>query len=134
MPRFRWPPRVSDDHGQSLVEFALASVVFFITVFGILEFGLAVSRYNMVANLAQEGARWVAVRGTTATNSTLQTFVNSRASGLSTTATMSPTTLPLAPGSTVTVVVTSSYTPLTRFIHRTAQIPLSSTARMIISR
>ena len=52
------------DCGQQLVEFALASTIFFTTIFGVLGFGLAVW-HNMVADLAQEGARWAAVRGAT---------------------------------------------------------------------
>jgi Flp pilus assembly protein TadG len=55
--------QVRDNRGQSLVEFAFASIVFFMMLFGIVEFGIAVWRYNMVADLAQEGARWASVRG-----------------------------------------------------------------------
>ena len=55
--------RMGDDRGANLVEFALASTIFFMTIFGVLGFGVAVWRYNMVADLAQEGARWAAVRG-----------------------------------------------------------------------
>src|SRR5438552_7566955 len=41
--------------GQSLVEFALSSTLFFVTVFGIITYGIAVYRYNLIGNLAQEG-------------------------------------------------------------------------------
>lgn len=127
-----------DDRGQSLVEFALASVVFFMTIFGILELGLAVSRYNMVADLAQEGARWASVRGTASSGgpsnqAAVQTFVQSRSSGLNPAVSISPSPIG-APGSTITVTVTSAYSPMTGFIARTAQIPLSATATMVVSR
>ena len=54
-----------DDCGAQLVEFALASTIFFMTIFGVMGFGIAVWQFNMVADLAQEGARWAAVRGST---------------------------------------------------------------------
>ena len=44
--------------GQSLVEFALSSVLFFSLIFGIIQFGRAIFQYNTVSSLAQEGARW----------------------------------------------------------------------------
>ena len=43
--------------GQDLVEFALVAPLLFLLLFGILEFGVAVWRYNTVANAAREGAR-----------------------------------------------------------------------------
>ncbi len=52
---------VRGETGDAIVEFALASALFFATLFGILEFGQAVWRYNMLAELAQEGARWASV-------------------------------------------------------------------------
>ena len=57
--------RMGDDRGENLVEFALASTVFFMTLFGIIIFGIGVWRYNMVSDLAQEGARWASVHGST---------------------------------------------------------------------
>ena len=74
---------MGDDRGQSLVEFALASTVFFMTLFGVIIFGIGVWRYNMVADLAQEGARWASVHGSTsaspAVQANVQTYVQSRA-------------------------------------------------------
>ena len=58
---------VKGECGQALVEFAVASIVFLMTIFGTLQFGLMVWHYNMISNLAQEGARWASVRGTTST-------------------------------------------------------------------
>ena len=45
------------DEGQDLVEFALVAPLLFLLLFGIMEFGVAVWRYNTVANAAREGAR-----------------------------------------------------------------------------
>ena len=57
--------RMGDDRGENLIEFALVSTIFFMTLFGTIIFGIGVWRYNMVADLAQEGARWASVHGST---------------------------------------------------------------------
>src|SRR5579862_6709464 len=79
---------VRGERGQTLVEFAISLVVFMMTIFGTIEFGQAVWHYNMVSDLAQEGARWASVRGATsgtlqATAAQVQTYVQGRALGLS---------------------------------------------------
>ncbi len=134
------PTRLSEsrrqEKGQAIVEFALASLVFFMTIFGTLEFGVAVWQYNMVSNLAQEGARWASVRGTTstisnATQGAVQTFVQNRSVGINPTVTTNPTTVG-APGSTISVTVTQSFSPLTGIIPLTAT--LRSTAQMVVAR
>ena len=130
---------VDAESGQSLVEFALASVLFFTVLFGTIEFGLVVWRYNTVSNLAQEGARWASVRGSTssilhASNSDVQTYVEGRAAGMTVTVTtpLGPPSA-LQPGQTVSVQVQTVVAPLTQLIpHGT--LTLSSTARMVIAR
>jgi len=136
--------RFRSESGQSLLEFAFASVIFFATVFGILELGLGVYRYNMVANLAQEGARWAAVHGSKSSSpahlSDVTAFLTGRASGLGINVTTSSNgtsvdgPYALASGVPITVVVRSNYMPITGFIARSANIPLSATATMIVSR
>jgi len=133
--------QIQDDRGQTLLEFALASVVFFITVFGTIEFGLAIYRYNMLSDLAQEGARWAAVHGSTSTltpagtAANLQAFVQSRAPGFTVVATATPTANPsgTSPGQIITVRVTSTFAPVTSFIPG-ATLNLESTARMTVFR
>ena len=49
--------------GQSLVEFALAAALLLLTTFGAIAGGLSIYRYNMTASLAQQGARWAAISG-----------------------------------------------------------------------
>jgi Flp pilus assembly protein TadG len=70
------------ERGATLVEFAVSSILFFTVLFGIIDFGQSVWRYNMMADLAQEGARWAAVRGNTsnipATSAEVQTYVQDR--------------------------------------------------------
>ena len=128
------------ERGNTLVEFGLASTVFFMTLFGILSLGVAVWQYNMVSDLAQEGARWAAVRGSTAstpaTADSVSTYVTSRALGMTVTV---ATTWPDAGGTAnqagnrVQVTVTKSFTPMTAFVPRSA-LSLQSTAQMIIAR
>ena len=133
--------------GESLVEFAFASVIFLTIVFGAIEFGVAVWNYNLVSDLAQEGARFAAVRGQTAgsacsgmalpcsaSNADVQAFVASRASGLSVTVT-TPAGAPgsIAAGNIVEVRVSHTLSvgggllPFWNF-------PISSSARMIVAR
>src|SRR5688572_4091790 len=130
----RWP--LQDDRGQSLLEFALASVMFFVLVFGTIEFGRAVWQYNMMSDLAQQGARWAAVHGSTsatpATAAQLEAYVQTRASGFAVTVTATPANPSAAsPGTIIVVQVNSSFSPVTTLIPATT-MTLSSTARMTV--
>ncbi len=128
-----------DDRGSELLEFAAASVLFFTIIFGTIEFGRAVWQYNMMSDLAQEGARWAAVHGagssSPATTAQLQTYVQSRSPGFTVTVTVLPAAGPgaLTAGSTVSVHVDSSFSPLTNLIPNTT-LTLSSTAKMRVFR
>jgi len=144
---------LADERGANLVEFAFASTVFLMTVFGTLEFGIAVWRYNIVSNLAQEGARWASVRGTNgtiqATQANVLNFVQTRANGINVTVTTSTTTTSnnpstacasastnpgtLSAGDGICVTVSTSYAALTGFIPA-GTIPLTSTAKMVMAR
>ena len=72
--------------GQATVEFALTSVVFFLLVFGIMNFSLAVYSFNQVAYAAREGTRYASVRGATALSPAgaddVARFVKGEAAGL----------------------------------------------------
>ena len=124
------------ERGSELVEFALTSTLLMIVIFGIVNLGLVVWQYNMVANLAQEGARWASVRGagssTPASASDIQTYVNTRSIGMTVTVTASwsPNT---SSGSTVTVQVQKPFNRFTSYV-LPASMTLSSTAQMIIAR
>ena len=127
----------SSARGETLVEYALALTLFLMTLFGITQFGLAVWQFNMISNLAQEGARWASVRGTSSTianaaSSDVETFVQSRSTGISVTATTVPSPVG-APGSIVTVQVQTTFAPLTGIVPMTT-LNLSSTAQMVVSR
>ncbi len=129
----RW--RMGDDRGQSLVEFAVASTIFFTTILGIIIFGIGVWQYNMVSDLAQEGARWASVHGTTsgspAAQAGVQTYVQSRAP-FTVTVTTTPTTIGAA-GSTITVHVQHPFNKMISLLPG-GPVNLTSDARMIVSR
>ena len=143
-----------DQSGGIIIEFALASVVFFATVFGILEYSQMIWRYNLVANLAQEGARWASVRGSGAASplapasaSDVTTHVQSRAVGIDvtvsttsaaatspfacTTTAVDPSTL--SAGARVCVKVTHVFTPLSGLLP-IGTATLQSTAQMVMVR
>ena len=152
--------RLNGQRGDTLVEFALALMLFLATIFGILEFGLAVWQYNMLSNFAQEGARWAAVRGagnTTpctgvgtppckASTADVGTFVNSRALGMTvtvatysaddttkacTTTATDPSTLYAGDG--LCVKVSKTFSPFSRVVPM-GNLTLQSTAQMTMSR
>lgn len=53
----RDPQAASTDDGAVLIEFALVIGLFFLIVFGMVDFGLAVNTKTQVANAGREGAR-----------------------------------------------------------------------------
>jgi Flp pilus assembly protein TadG len=126
---------MGDDRGQTIVEFALASTVFFMTIFGTIIFGIGIWQYNMVSDLAQEGARWASVHGSTsgspAVQAGVQTYVQSRAPFL-VTVTTTPTTVGAA-GSTIAVHVQHPFNKMISLLPG-GSVNLSSDARMIVSR
>ena len=140
---------VRSDRGETLIEFALAATVFFMMLLGTAQLGFAVWNYNTLASLAQDGARWAAVRGsacscTQATNNlsgpdSVQEYVRGRSLGMSSTALTVTATWPdggsppNAPGKTVQVRVDYTF-PLLTAIVRTGTLPLHGIAQMKIAR
>jgi Flp pilus assembly protein TadG len=102
---------LSDERGQELVEFAFSSVLFMTLLFLIIDGGIAVWKYNMLANYAQAGARWAAVRGFTSaptfkaegTTTGVRDYVQAMDAGLTASVDVAPNTL--NPGQTFTVTV-----------------------------
>lgn len=63
-----WIGRLARDRrGSSTVEFALIAVVFFLFIFGIIDFGRAMWRWNAAAKATQWGARYAVVNDMVAT-------------------------------------------------------------------
>ena len=53
--------KVASERGQTLVEFALIAPVFFILLFGIIDFGMALDHRITLQHAVREGARYAAV-------------------------------------------------------------------------
>lgn len=56
-------PLLKNDHGQSLVEFALTLPMLLVVMFMVTEFGRALYQYNVLAQSAREGVRVAVVSG-----------------------------------------------------------------------
>lgn len=130
--------RLAQERGETLIEFAFASVIFFVLIFGIIEFGISIWNYNLVSDLAQEGARYAAVHGLNSgapkTQAEVSDYVNTRAIGLAVT-----TTTPLGAPGTLTagsvVEVRVSHTlSWGGGLLPTWNFPVQSGARMIVTR
>ena len=127
-----------DARGATLVEFALASTLFFTITFGTIEYGRMILDYNIVSNAEREGVRFASIRGASsghaATASDVAAYVASRSVGLLTPANVT-VTWPTnnAVGSVVQVNVHYSFTPIVTLLPQTA-VNLSSTTEARILR
>ncbi|NOY56665.1 MAG: pilus assembly protein [Actinobacteria bacterium] len=54
---------MKDDHGATLIEFAIVSVLLITVLYGIMEFGLAFKDWLSISHASREGARIGAVAG-----------------------------------------------------------------------
>ena len=130
-------PRWKQERGETLVEFALSFALFLATVFGTMVLGLAVFRYNMISNLAQEGARRASVcgmhTGLSSGDCNIPSFVQARAGGIPLdSVTVNPPLSGLDAGEAVTVQVRSTFVPMTRILP-VPSLTLTSSATMIAS-
>jgi Flp pilus assembly protein TadG len=131
--------RPGNEAGQSLIEFALASTVLFMTLFGIFGCGIAVFRYNMLANLSKEAVRYAAVRGASSNTSArvsthqdaFRNWVRSRSVGLNPAVSVTWPDGNDSAGNRVQVQVTSDFTPMTLLVPH-AVLHLESTAQLVI--
>lgn len=125
----RMPMGLRREHGQGLVEFALALPIFMLLVVGILDFALIIWYRNSVAEAAMEGTRFAIVRGaewtedhsgSTITVANVQDRVRSYGFGMDPAGlTVIVTPDPLgarALRSSITVDVAYRYTPLTTLV------------------
>jgi Flp pilus assembly protein TadG len=53
---------VHKEDGAVAVEFAIVMILLFMILFGVIEFGITLSRYQMYVGAAREGSRYAAVR------------------------------------------------------------------------
>jgi len=76
----RSQPR-SPRKGAFATEFAFIVVVFFMFLFGILEYARFIFVQNVLNNAAREGARYAVVQTNSATTAQVQTYVNAYLAG-----------------------------------------------------
>jgi Flp pilus assembly protein TadG len=55
--------RRKDETGSALVEFALVAMLFFVMLYGIIDFGRAFYTYHFLSHAARSAARWAMVNG-----------------------------------------------------------------------
>jgi Flp pilus assembly protein TadG len=55
--------RGASERGQTLVEFSIVAVIFFVIVLGMIDIGRAVWNYNTLAQATREGTRFAIVHG-----------------------------------------------------------------------
>jgi len=129
--------RLRGQTGSAIVEFTLVALMFFMLSLGLAEFGRAIFDYSIVSSLAREGVRYAAVRGSAsghaATADNISAYVQSKASGMNLTVTVTWT--PAAnnnPGSTVNVQVQYVFRSVAPVLLSLGTIPLTSTSSMVI--
>lgn len=137
---------VQNEEGSALVEFALSSVVLFMTMFGLMAACTALYSYLFVAEAAREASRYAIVRGNSCTglsdcpgitSGQLNTYVKNlkypgiNSGNLSASATFTPDK---NPGSIVSVTVTYNMALNIPFWPKTGRaMQMSSTSQMAIS-
>lgn len=132
-------PNRWNDVGTALVEFGLVIVVFFMFVFGVMDFGRALYTYHFVSNAACEATRYAMVRGSSSTDpataAEIEGYVKSLApQGIDpNTLTVSTSWSPShAPGSSVRIQVSDNFQCMSPFF-RTYHMKLSDSSQMVIS-
>jgi Flp pilus assembly protein TadG len=78
--------RDAKEEGAVAVEFAVIMILLFMILFGIIEFGITLSKYEVYIGAAREGARYAAVRckpesSSGCTNALIVTRVKNSAAG-----------------------------------------------------
>ncbi|HSH79424.1 MAG TPA: TadE/TadG family type IV pilus assembly protein [Herpetosiphonaceae bacterium] len=129
-------PRLRDERGVNLVEFALVAPVFFLIIFGILDFGRVTYQYNLIASSAREGARMAIIQSKTDTQ--VRDRVVASSAGLLTAGnvTIIRSTCPPFPCGTATISVTHAFTPVTPLISNIIgeSLTLRASSTMVVER
>lgn len=70
---------ISDEHGATLVETALASIVSLIMLLGLIQMSMALYTYHYISDAARNGTRWAIVHGSNCMlNTPAQTHCNAQ--------------------------------------------------------
>lgn len=125
--------------GSAVLEFGLVVVMFFMFVFGVMDFGRALYAYHFVSNAACEATRYAIVRGSSSTQpvtaADIESYVKSMApqgidpDKLTVSTTWSPND---SPGSTVRVQVSDNFKFMTP-VMVSYQMTLKDSSQMVIS-
>lgn len=107
---------IKNNRGQALVEFALILPVLLLLVIGVMEFGLIINQYMVVAEAAREGARSAALGDSNATVTTVVRVAASQIDVSQLIITISPTTTRVR-GNGVTVTVEKPVKTITKLIN-----------------
>lgn len=128
-----------NDQGVALLEFGMVILVFFMFVFGVMDFGRALYTYHFVSNAACEATRYAIVRGATSTDPATSTeitdYVKSmiplgiNPSDVTVSTTWSPDN---TPGSSVRVQVSDNYQFMTPIFSK-YHMDLADASQMVIS-
>lgn len=136
---------------QSVVEFAVVSLLFFPMLLGVVEGGYWYFAYHQVQNAAREGARFAIASGSQAdapvsTSAPVQAYVRSLRLGIDTSRLMVAARWPghesdadpecsgakNQPGCRVVVTATYAFRPIVGIIFGTGTIPMRATSEMRI--
>jgi len=128
-----------NDAGTAIIEFGLVVTVFFMFVFGVMDFGRMIYTYHFVSNAACQATRYAIVRGSASTDPATATevadYVKSmipegiNPNSITVSTSWSPDN---SPGSSVKVQVSDNFhfmTPVLAKYHMT----LSDASQMVIS-
>lgn len=131
-------PRLNEV-GTAVLEFGIVIVMFFMFVFGVMDFGRALYTYHFVSNAACEATRYAIVRGSSSTDpvtaADIESYVKSIApegvdrDHLIISTTWSPND---SPGSTVHIQVSDNFRFMTPVL-TSYQMTLSDSSQMVIS-
>ena len=123
-----------------MVEFAISAILLLTIVFFIIEFSQATWRYNTIASLAKDAARYASMHGSSSgspvDSAAVQTYVNARSQGIDVivrTSWPDGGTDPKVAGKRVEVRVETAFTPQTTLIPH-ATLNMHSTAQLVIAR
>jgi Flp pilus assembly protein TadG len=120
-----------------MVEFSIASTIFFLFVFGAVAFGKTIYQYNIVSSAARSAVRWAIVRGsssgqTAASDADIHDYIVTKMDGIAETDSVTRSS-GTSPGSTISVIVRSNYSiSIPRMT--TFNVLLRSKAQMVIVR
>lgn len=137
--------RLKHSEGSTLVEFSLVLLMLLIAIFGIVEMARVVLVYTTIANSARAGARYAIVHGGdltsgasgTGNDAAVKTVVKNFASAGTLQLADSNITVTYSPsntaGSTVTVKVVYTYSPLLAYFDSLLNVRLGSTSQGVIT-